>query len=114
MIFAVGCAVTAVGMPTAAAAHKVKAVKGVRDNIDVAGPTISDTQSKNVKPASPVQCDARSTQPMNGAASDPVGGAQIEKSSKGSGRVTFQPFTITRKIDRSSPILLERPGSGCP
>ena len=32
----------------------------------------------------------------------------------GAGKVTFNPFSITRKIDRASPVLFERACSGTP
>jgi type VI protein secretion system component Hcp len=37
-----------------------------------------------------------------------------QSSGAGAGRVTFNPFSITRKIDRSSPVFFERACSGTP
>jgi hypothetical protein len=88
------------GLPTGRRIHKpIRVVTPT----SIAAPTIF---------AQPASCAPANAQPVNGAALDPEEGGQVATADKATSKVSFQPFSVTRKIDKSSPVLLDSSASG--
>ena len=107
-IFGSAIIVTALGAATAGQPAKVKGVKNTVNNL-----TVDETPMQKSAAATSVTCQRQPAQPINGLASNPDEGGQVTQSNARSGKVTFKPFSITRKVDRSSPVFFDRSGHGC-
>jgi hypothetical protein len=62
--------------------------------------------------AQPVACAATDAQPVNGASSNPEEGPQVAKVEQSRSKASFQPFSVTHKIDKSSPVFMDSSASG--
>jgi len=61
------------------------------------------SKSEGAEPKSAVKPDRREARELHNEELDQVTGGS-QSTGAGAGKVTFNPFSITRKIDKSSPI----------
>ncbi len=57
--------------------------------------------------AVPALAEAASQQHQTAPITPPINTTNSASSAKGSGKVTFTPFSITKKIDKASPIFFQ-------